>query len=201
MLTLTKVAVTGGLASGKSTVCRMFEELGAYVVSADEIVHQLLSPDSAIGQKIIQQLGSDLVKNGQFDRKKIADIVFTDPKKLRELETILHPAVFAEVEKKYQEVKQKNKHALFVAEIPLLFESQTQNDYDVVITVSASPDLCKQRFVAKGLNSDEQFNLRMSQQLNLDEKASKSHYVIINNGTLSELKNQVINIYSLLTQT
>ncbi len=201
MLRLTKVAVTGGLSSGKSTVCSMFEELGAYVVSADEIVHQLLSPDSAIGQKIIQQLGSSIVSDRQFNRKKIADIVFTEPQKLKELEAILHPAVFAEVEKRYQEIKLKNKYALFVAEIPLLYESHTQDDYDVVITVSSSSELCKERFLAKGQRSSDEFNLRVSQQLDPNEKANKSDYVIINNSTLSELKKQVINIYSLLTQT
>jgi dephospho-CoA kinase len=201
MLNLKKIAVTGGLASGKSTVCRMLEELGAYVVSADLIVHQLLSPDSTVGKQITQQFGSDLVSDGRIDRKKLADIVFSNPDQLRALEKILHPAVFEEIEKKYREVKDQNQYALFVAEIPLLYEANAEHNYDAVLTVIAPLQQCQQRFIEQGNHTEQEFKLRMGRQISPLEKAKKAHYIIENNSTISELKNQVIKTYSLLTST
>ena len=80
MLKLKKIAVTGGLAAGKTTVCQLFKELGAYVVSADEIVHQMLSPDTVVGQQVVSLLGSDIVSGLGIDRKKIAAKVFYPPR-------------------------------------------------------------------------------------------------------------------------
>jgi dephospho-CoA kinase len=80
VLTLKKVAVTGGLSSGKSSVCKILKECGAYVVNSDDIVHQLLDPHTAIGQQIIELLGAGVVVDGQFDRKKIAQAVFENKK-------------------------------------------------------------------------------------------------------------------------
>ena len=79
MLKIKKVAVTGGLAAGKTTVCQLFKELGACVVSADEIVHQLLSPGTAVGQQVVSLLGSDIISDQGLDRKKIAAKVFSQP--------------------------------------------------------------------------------------------------------------------------
>ena len=81
MLNLRKIAITRSLAAGKSTVGRILQEFGAYVVDADEIVHSLLSPNTQIGQKVIELLGSDIVAGNQLDRKKISEIVFSDPNK------------------------------------------------------------------------------------------------------------------------
>ncbi|MBY0530262.1 MAG: dephospho-CoA kinase [Rhabdochlamydiaceae bacterium] len=201
MLSLKKIAVTGGLASGKSTVCQMLKELGAYVVSADLIVHELLSPDSTVGKQVIQQFGSDLVTDGRINRKKLADIVFSNPDQLRALEKILHPAVFEEIKKKYREVNDQNQYALFVAEIPLLYEAHAEQDYDAVLTVSAPLEQCEKRFIEKDNHTEKEFKLRMGSQINPQEKVKKAHYVIENNSTISELKNQVIKIYSLLTST
>src|SRR5580700_5876146 len=99
MLKTKKIAVTGGLAAGKTTVCQIFKELGAYVVSADEIVHQLLSPGTTVGQQVIKLLGSDIISGQELDRKKIAAKVFFQRDLLHLLEEIIHPAVFDEIER------------------------------------------------------------------------------------------------------
>lgn len=201
MLSLKKIAVTGGLASGKSTVCRMLEELGAYVVSADAIAHQLLSPDSNVGQRILEEFGSDLETKGTINRTKLAEIVFSNPEKLKALEAILHPAVFAELEKRYQEIKHTSRYSLFVAEVPLLYEVNYENQFDCVIAVTAPDQQCRQRFVEQGKYGTEEFELRMARQISPEEKAKQADYVIQNNSTLSELKTQVKTIYSILTST
>jgi dephospho-CoA kinase len=201
MLTLKKVAVTGGLSSGKSTVCRLFEELGSYVVSADAIVHQLLSPDTAVGQQVINLLGSDIVRDRKFDRKKIADKVFSDPDSLKALEKILHPAVFDEIKAKYLQIKNEQKYSLFVAEIPLLYESESEDFYDAVIAIMANPHLCRERFKHQRQQEDHEFDRRMNRQLTPMHKAAKADFLIENNGSIDELKHQIAIIYLQLTKT
>ena len=102
MLRLKKIAVTGNVASGKSTVCLFLKECGAYVVNADSIVHKLLSPETTLGKSIINLLGYDVIIDGQFDRRAIAEKVFKDYSLLKDLEKILHPEVQKEINKEYQ---------------------------------------------------------------------------------------------------
>ena len=120
---LRKIAITGGLSCGKSSVCRIFKELGAYVISADEVVHQLLSPTTNLGRQVISLLGADIVVDKQIDRSKIAKKVFKQPALLQSLENLLHPAVRDEIEKQYQQIANQPSPPLFVVEIPLLFET------------------------------------------------------------------------------
>lgn len=198
MLGLKKIAVTGGLASGKSSVCQILQVCGAYVVSADEIVHQLLSSDIEIGKQVIDQLGPEIVVENKIDRKKVAQKVFADPKKLETLEKLLHPAVFHEIERRYQKVRKEQTHPLFVAEIPLLFESKNKLPFDLVVAVVADEPLCLER-IRKSGHPPEEYRGRMKRQLTPQEKGAKADVVIFNNGTLEELKKQVTNLYKTLT--
>jgi len=194
MLRLRKVAVTGGLSCGKSSVCRFFKELGSYVVSADEIVHQLLSSDTQISQQVIHLLGNDIIINGKLERGIIANKVFNHPKLLLSLENILHPAVFSEIEKQYQQVKVKQHIPLFIAEIPLLFEVNGQSNFDVTIDVWSDPEACRHRFIAMGHTSQE-YDKRMSRQLPAEEKAKRADIIINNTGTLENLKDSVVSLF------
>lgn len=196
MLNLKKIAVTGGLAAGKSTVCELLKQLGAYVVSADEIAHQLLLSGTATAQQIIDLLGPDIIHENELDRKKIAAQVFSEPDLLTALEKIIHPAVFNEIERKYSQASREKKHSLFVAEIPLLYEAGKEENFDAIITVDASRELCRKRYGG----SDEEFDKRMTRQILPEHKANKAHYVIQNNGSFEELKNEVKTIYLQLTK-
>lgn len=197
MLKLRKIAVTGGLSAGKTTVCQLFKELGAYVVSADEIVHQLLSPGTPTAQQVINLLGSDVLTEKKIDRNKIADIVFSQREHLSALEAILHPEVFDEIERRYQHVVQEKKHALFVVEIPLLYEAKAEGLFDVVISVVAERGLCQIRFAKNGGNALE-FDKRMLRQISPEYKAKRAHYTIENSGTLEQLKSNVKVLFSKL---
>lgn len=189
-----KVAITGGLAAGKTTVCRIFKEHGAYVVSADEVVHQLLSPNTLVGQQIIELLGKEIIHNHQLDRAKIADKIFSDPQLLDAVEAIIHPAVIQEIVRRYGEVKQREEFSIFVAEIPLLYESESESIFDAVIAVVANPLLARQRF-----SSPEEYDRRMKRQLSQEEKAARADFVIVNNGSQSELKETVEKIIQQLS--
>jgi dephospho-CoA kinase len=200
MLRLRKVAVTGGLSSGKSTVCRVFQELGAYVVSADSIVHQLLSPDTSLGQKVIKLLGRDIIANDQIDRAKIAQKVFNHPLLLRSLESLLHPAVRDEIEKKYENAAKAGKWPLFIAEIPLFFETDHKKSFDATIAVIADPEIAKQRFIQTTGYGIDEFEKRNARQLNNEEKAKRADFIIINNGTLEDMQASVKIIFNNLVK-
>lgn len=191
MLNCRKVAVTGGLSSGKTTVTRYLEELGAFTVSADEIVHQLLASPK-IYQKIIALLGHDIAKDGYLDRKLIADKVFNDEKLLKKLEEILHPAVLSMMEEAY--VLHHNS-PLFVVEIPLLFEANYEGWFDATVAVSAPEEASIERF-----GSREEYFRRMKFQMPPKEKEARAHFTITNDSDLKSLKSHVVQLFHVLTQ-
>ena len=199
MLKLKKVAITGGLSCGKSSVCRVFKELGAYVVKADEIVHQLLSPDQRLGQQVIALLGNSIVIDGKIERNAIAKIVFENKKLLHSLEKLIHPIVLSEIEKQYQQVSNQGKAPLFIAEIPLLFEVGSEKNFDTTIAVWTNPELCKERFKkATGYGEDEYLK-RMANQMPVEEKAAHADYVIENSGSIEQMHEAVVNLFIKLT--
>lgn len=190
--------MTGGLAAGKTTVCRFLKECGAFVISADEIVHQLLSPHTQVGLQVIQLLGPDIQNGSQIDRKRISKKVFSHPEKLYTLEQIIHPAVFDEIEKKYQQIEKENKYPLFIVEIPLLYESKGERQFDAVVAVLCDPDICEKRFLQTNHHTQLEFKQRMAHQLDPEKKAQKSDYILHNNGTVEELRAQVKGLFSML---
>jgi dephospho-CoA kinase len=134
--------------------------------------------------------------NNQLNREAIAEKVFSQSTKLQSLESILHPLVLREIELKYQAIKNNPKYNFFVAEIPLLYETETEALFDVVVVVLAKESLCKERFLKKKKQNNAKFSERMSRQMPQQEKAAKAHFVLLNNGTLAELKNEVVKFAS-----
>jgi dephospho-CoA kinase len=196
---LLKVAVTGGLGSGKTTVCRLFKDLGAYVVSADQIVHELLTPDTELGKKAISLLGEEIVDGHQLNRLKIAQKVFSQRQLLRILEEMIHPAVFKEIENRYQRANQEeHRYSLFVAEIPLLYEARAEASYDVTVCVIADPMVCKSRLEKERQQAIQDFEARSQRQMNPQAKASRADYTIENNGSLEDLKKKVEQLNDVL---
>jgi dephospho-CoA kinase len=200
MLKLNKIAVTGGLSAGKTTVCQLFKELGAYVVSADEIVHQLLSPGTPTAQQVLSLLGPDILSGKQLDRAKIAAVVFSQRDLLTALEKIIHPAVFNEIERLYQQVAKEEKYPLFIAEIPLLYEARAEKRFDAIISVVAKEDLCRHRFSKQKSGSIQEFDQRMQRQSSPEYKLERADYNIENSGTLEQLKGDVQTLFTTLTK-
>ena len=182
---LRKIAITGGIASGKTTVCQFFQELGATVVYADQIVHELLKSD--LREKLIQEFGPEIVKNGQIDRQALAHLTFQNPSKLKKLEALIHPLVFATIEEEYH----KATGNCFVAEIPLLYEVGAEDTFDTVIAIVTDEKIAKKRFK----HGENEYALRMNRQLKPEEKAERADHTIINNSTLEELRQQIIHLH------
>lgn len=193
-----KVAITGSLSSGKSTVCKIFRDLGAYTVSSDEIVHNILSSNRTLQTQIINLLGSDILTNNLLDREKIAKKVFSDAEKLQALESLIHPAVFHEIQSQYDTIKADKKYNIFVAEVPLLYETSSQNLFDFIVTVLSDDKKCKERFKTMKNKSDAEFDHRMMRQLSPKEKAAYADYILMNNGSIEELKVEVAQLLSIL---
>ena len=184
---LKKIAVTGAIASGKSTVCHVFRELGAYVVSADQIVHQLLSTSYVIEQ-VVALLGTQILKDGVIDRERVSRIVFADPTLLHKLEALLHPLVLREIINEFQKAE-KASYTLFVAEVPLLFEAGFNEFFDETIAVYAPEADCIARF-------GNDYSMRMKRQLSPLEKAERATYVLNNNAGLKELETNTKNLFT-----
>jgi len=197
MLRLRKIAVTGGLASGKTTACQFFKELGAYVVDADAIVHALLDPNTELGRKVIALLGPQIVQDGAISRPAVAKSVFSSPEKLKALEILLHPAVSERVEALYKQASSEGKYTGFVVEIPLLFESGQESFYDAVIAITTDVSLAKKRFAKRGF-AESEYEKRMERQMSPSEKAERAHHTLANNGSPEDLQRQIASLYKTL---
>ncbi len=200
MLTFKKIAITGGLATGKTTVCGILKEMGAYVLDTDTIVHNLLNHRKDIQKRVVQLLGQDIVENKMLNREKIAQKVFKDPLLLSHLEKILHPEVREEVRNKWKEVSKETKWTSFVVEIPLLFETEPEHQFDATIVVHADEALCFKRFHSKTQKTKAEFLQRMERQMPLKHKAQKADFVLYNDGNLANLKKSTQKVYSQITQ-
>lgn len=196
MLKLVKIAVTGALASGKTTVCKLFQELGAYVIDADAIVKERLRPETDQGQQILNEFGPNILINGKLDRKAIAEIVFRDSARLRKLEKILHPYVLQEIESRYLKACEEGKYNLFVVEMPLLFEIGAEKNYDAIVVVQSTQAKAKERWIEQGF-SEKDYDRRMSHQLSIDEKSKKTNIIINNNGTIDDLRKEVKKLHTI----
>jgi len=197
MLKLKKIAITGGVASGKTSVCRLFQALGAFVVNTDAIVHELLDPDTDLGQQIIRLFGPEILADGKLRRKMIAEKAFKDQQQLAKLEKLLHPAVLRKIEKLYSQACHEGTYTSFVVEIPLLFEIQGESFYDCIVAVLADESISRRRFEQAGFTSEE-YDRRMRRQLSPHHKAELSSYTIQNNGTFDDLKHQIIALNKFL---
>lgn len=197
MLNLKKIAITGGIASGKSTACQFFKKLGAYVVKSDAIVHELYASDPQLVKQIALKFGSETLRDGRVNRKVLGEKVFRDPKRLKELEALVHPLVFDKIEEHYETACKDGSFSSFVVELPLLFEMGWEGFYDVTIVCFAKREEALKRYKALG-RSEEDYEKRMKRQLSPREKAKRATFLIENQGSLKDLKDQVEKIYKLI---
>ncbi|WP_457622413.1 dephospho-CoA kinase [Persephonella sp.] len=193
-----KIGLTGSIGTGKSTVGKIFSELGAYVIDADKIVHTLLRRED-IKEKIRKEFGDVFDSKGEIDRKKLGSIVFKDPEKKRKLESIIHPEVRKEIGKRIKEIEKKYPEGVVIVEVPLLIETGSYRDYDIVILVYAPEELQIERLRKKGFTEEEALR-RIRSQLPIDEKVKYADIVIYNTEDLEKLEQNVKSVYEKLKE-
>lgn len=188
------IGLTGTFGSGKSSVADMFAELGADIVDADKLAHEALEPKSRIYPNVAA-LFPGVLRNesGCLDRKKIGELVFSDPRLRKKLEALVHPYVFDRI----REIAERSVASVVIAEVPLLFESGFDRFCDAVICVDAEPEVVRKRLLAKGFDEKE-IEARQKAQLSAEEKKRRSAYCLDNSQGQNETRKNVLKIWEKL---
>ena len=173
-----KIGITGGIGSGKTFICKLFEALGIPVYNADEEAKRLMNTDIRIKEKLIAQFGEATYKDGLLDRAFLADMAFSDKDKLELLNSIVHPIVIQEA-KDWAE-RQTTRYSL--KEAALLFESGSYKELDYTILVTAPMDIRIQRVIERDGATEQQVRERINKQLSDEEKLQLADFVIVNDG-------------------
>jgi dephospho-CoA kinase len=189
------VALTGNVASGKSSVARLFADWGATVVDADAIVRDLQRPGTPIFDQITARFGPDVVTHdGELDRARLRALVLADATARKDLEAIVHPAVAAERERLIDEARRRGE-AIVVSDIPLLFEVMDPQAFDAVVLVDAPEQIRRERLLRdRGIAAQEADALFRAQHPAADKRA-RSEFIIDNDGSRAELRDRAWRVW------
>jgi dephospho-CoA kinase len=183
------VAITGGIGAGKSETLRAFARHGAATISSDEIVHRLLREDDEVKQAIVDRLWRIVLRKGEIDRSRVANIVFRDREKLAWLEALLHPRVSAV----YLQWREEQDAPVTATEVPLLFEAGTASNFDAVVVVTAPDDARRER-------SEVATTDREARLIPDEEKVRQADFAYVNDGSLDELDSFVAGVVEQLSR-
>lgn len=190
------VGLTGGLATGASTVADMFSEMGAVTIDADDIVHELEGAGTEVTRAIADRFGPEaLDEEGRVDRAWLAPRVFDDPEALRDLGAIVHPVVTAESRRRIRESRAQNPDALIVYNAPLLIERGGYKRFRTVIVVYVDDSTQLERLMARDGLTRPQALRRLAAQMAPSDKRTYADVVIDNRGSLEETRAQVASLY------
>ena len=178
-----KVALTGGIGSGKSTVGELLHELGAYIIDSDQLARLVIERGQPGYDAVVAQFGDEILTAGEIDRTKLAAAVFNDDSKRKLLESIIHPLVRQAAA---EQMKKLPADAVVVNEIPLLFETDGAGRFDFVISVQVDEDKRRERLRERGMK-DYEISQRISAQATDEQRASISDAVLDNNAELEHL--------------
>jgi len=191
-----RVGLTGGIASGKSTVSSFLRELGAVVIDADQLAREVVAPGTDGLRQVVEAFGPEvLTADGQMDRPKVGSIVFADPQKRQLLEGIIWPLVGART---VELVDAAGPDALVVHDIPLLVETGQASLYDAVIVVDVPTEVQVERMVRDRGMTEEDALARIGAQATREQRLAVATYVIENTGTLEDLRQCVTEVFKQL---
>ena len=191
-----KVGLTGGIASGKSTVSKAFARLGAKVLDADEVASEVVLPGKPAWTKLRHTFGSEFFHpDGRLNRSKLRRLVFANPEERSRLNAIVHPEVMREIDFRFEQLTSSAEHAVVLVDIPLLIEVGVAHRFDKVVVVYANESVQVMRLMQRDGLSREEARQGLSVQIDLREKARKADFVIDNSGTPGETQVQVEKVW------
>ena len=190
-MTTLRVALTGGIATGKSFCLAEIAAAGVPTIDADRLAHDAIAPGTPGYDAVILRFGRGVAgASGAIDRPALGRLIFGDARARRDLEAIIHPGVYRAVERWFAELGDRSE-ALGVADIPLLYETGREIDFDVVIVAACPPGMQIERLMARNRLSRDEAALRLAAQMPIGEKSERADHVIDTSGTYDETRNQV----------
>jgi len=189
------VALTGGIGAGKTTVASLFAAHGAFVVDADDLARQSLSPGSPLIPEVAERFGADIVVDGVVDRQALADIVFTDEQALRDLEALVHPDVVRRLQAIHTQI---DGQQILIYAIPLLTELGLKDSFTAVVVVTCDLQTRKARLLARGM-TEADIAARMAAQATDAQRNAQADFLIDNSSDIDALEQQVSDVWDSLS--
>jgi dephospho-CoA kinase len=194
-----KVGVTGGIGSGKSTVCQIFHRLGIPILRADDIAKEISNTNPVVRQKLTKLLGAETyLADGSFNRPFVASRIFSNSQLKKKVEAVIHPEVDKERNRRMKELQEQG-HSLVIIEAALIYESGVDKKFDAVIVVDSEESKRVKRVQQRDGSAQGEIQKRMAAQWDIKKKLDRADYVIQNNGTLEQLESKVRFLYTVLT--
>ncbi|SFI81566.1 dephospho-CoA kinase [Thermoflavimicrobium dichotomicum] len=194
-----RVGLTGGIATGKSTVSQMFRARGAYIVDADQIAREVVEPGTEGARKVREQFGDHVFfSNGQLNRAVLGEMIFKDRSLRFKLNQILHPIIMKEMEKRTNLIYKQDAQAIVIWDVPLLIEENLTKFVEKVIVVYIPESIQLERLMKRNQLSKEEAYHRIAAQLSIEEKRRYADFLIDNSRTLENTERQVDQIWNYL---
>ncbi len=191
--------LTGGIASGKSTVSGMFREAGAELIDADEIAHEVVKKGKPAWRKILAHFGEEiLLPGGEINRDLLGKIIFHDHSQKKELNRIVHPFVFQKMEKNIENAESGNPRAIVILDVPLLIETGIYQNLSEIILVYIPENLQLERLIARDHISEIDAKARIRSQMPIDEKKQFASILIDNSMSHEKTKEKVLDVFQIL---
>jgi len=186
------IGLTGGIGSGKSSVAEMFKDEGAYVIDFDYLARVVVEPDAPAWRDIVDYFGPEILfPDRTLNRSKLAEIVFSDAQSRKVLEGFTHPRIFEKRDTLLKDIKTKYPNAIVIVDVPLLFELSLNKKFDIIILVYVSRDVQIERAIQRGVLTKEEVEKRLQVQIPIEKKKLLSDYIINNEGSLKNTRDQV----------
>jgi dephospho-CoA kinase len=194
------IAVTGGIGSGQTTVCNIFQTLGCKIIDVDIKAKQIIQKDISLQRELKKAFGNDIFfKDGSLNRKHLAHLAFRDEAKTLELNKIIHPRMVAEVIEEMETARFSQRYPLIIVDAALIFEISIEKMFDAVIVVYAKLNNRIKRVMERDDLKRAEVLARVRRQIPLEDKKEWADFVLDNNGTTDDIAKQVENIYEELT--
>ena len=192
-----RIALTGGIGTGKSTASKILNELGAFIFDADREAKNILKNNETVQSELIAEFGTDIMRGDEkIDNNKLARIAFQDQDHQLRLNSIIHPYVFQEIDKNFDDVLEKGAYGIFVVDAALIYESGADTHMDYVIVITALLKVRMERALQRETLTRDEVLKRMDLQWPEEEKIALADFVIHNDSTEEEFRDAITDIYN-----